>query len=56
MAYAANIEAGETAMERKIFELTESQMKAVIGGARLPATPYQIRLPVQRRADSPAAS
>ncbi|MFO1079842.1 MAG: hypothetical protein U1E23_04345 [Reyranellaceae bacterium] len=33
-------------MPRKIQELTQSETKAVIGGARLPlAVPFQTRLP-----------
>jgi hypothetical protein len=41
-------------MQRKIFELTETETKAVIGGARLPVAAYPTRIPVQRRSDSPA--
>jgi bacteriocin-like protein len=36
-------------MQNKLLELTEAEMKAVIGGARLPASPYQGRTPDQFR-------
>jgi hypothetical protein len=38
---------------RKIHELTETETKAVIGGARLPVSPYQSLLPAERRPDVP---
>jgi hypothetical protein len=43
-------------MASKIYELTETETKAVIGGARMPVSPYQSRPPVSRRPTAPAAS
>jgi hypothetical protein len=43
-------------MASKIFELTETQTKAVIGGARMPVSPYQSRPPVSRRPSASTAS
>lgn len=42
-------------MQQGIHELTEAETKAVIGGARLPASPYQGRLPDQFRVSPDAA-
>lgn len=43
-------------MASKIFELTETQTKAVIGGARMPVSPYQSRPPISRPINAPTAS
>ena len=43
-------------MQRRIFELTEAESRAVIGGARLPVSPYQSAFSAARQPASPAAS
>lgn len=43
-------------MQRKIYELTETETKAVIGGARLPVSAWPVQYPTANRPDRPARS
>lgn len=42
-------------MQSRIFELTEAESRAVIGGARLPVSAYQSAFSAERQPPSPTA-